>query len=174
MGEDINDKQAAHDWQSKKTQYRNLDVLIQAGEFTLARLPPASSIPTCVLNLLSEPLKPGGEPFFCTVSRTHEELSILVSTSTGLAVKELEKAVGPSEGGHGLDGPWKAFRIRGPMEFHLVGVLLEFSRCLAQRAISIFAISTWDTDYICVKEDNFANACQALKDDGWNVLDKTD
>uniref|UniRef100_V5EH96 CASTOR ACT domain-containing protein n=1 Tax=Kalmanozyma brasiliensis (strain GHG001) TaxID=1365824 RepID=V5EH96_KALBG len=117
MGEDINDKQAAHDWQSKKTQYRNLD---------------------------------------------------------GLAVKELEKAVGPSEGGHGLDGPWKAFRIRGPMEFHLVGVLLEFSRCLAQRAISIFAISTWDTDYICVKEDNFANACQALKDDGWNVLDKTD
>ena len=60
------------------------------------------------------------------------------------------------------------------MEFHLVGVLLEFSKCLAERSISIFAVSTWDTDYICVKQGDFTNACQALKDDGWNVLDQAD
>lgn len=200
MGSDINDKQAAHDWESNKSQYRNLDgehevnshsswsfiadyhwclffdtvVLIQPGEYMLARLPPSSSIPICVLNLLSKPLDPKGDPFFCTVSRTHHELSILVSTSTELAMEELEKAAGLAEQGYRLDGPWKAFRIRGPMEFHLVGVLLEFSRCLAQRSISIFAISTWDTDYICVKEENFANACQALRDAGWNVLDQAD
>ena len=60
------------------------------------------------------------------------------------------------------------------MQFHLVGVLLEFSKCLAQRSVSIFAVSTWDTDYICVKGNDFENACQALRDDGWNVVDKAD
>ncbi len=58
------------------------------------------------------------------------------------------------------------------MQFHLVGVLLEFSKCLAERSVSIFAVSTWDTDYICVKEEDFSKACGALKEDGWTVVDQ--
>lgn len=60
------------------------------------------------------------------------------------------------------------------MQFHLVGVLLEFGKCLAQGGISIFAVSTWDTDYICVKQNDFDNACAALREDGWNVLNQAD
>lgn len=210
MADNINDKQAAQDWQSKKSQYPNLDgehkgptlglderlsltsvptydclpcrfdtaVLIQPGDYLLARLPSSSPIPSRVLDVLSKPVHEGANPFFCTVSRTQSELSVLVSTSTGLTKEDIETDVGissdgedSSREGYGLDGPWRAFRIRGPMEFHLVGVLLEFSKCLAQRSISIFAVSTWDTDYICVKEADFAGACEALKEDGWNVLD---
>lgn len=128
------------------------------------------------MELLSGPVD-AGKPTFCTVSRTHKELSILVSTSSERSWDGLKAELQPTEGeqeGYGIDGPWRAFRIRGPMEFHLVGVLLEFSKCLAERSISIFAVSTWDTDYICVKQGDFANACQALKDDGWNVLDQAD
>lgn len=154
-------------------------VLIQPDKYLLARLPPSSSIPPSILKLLSTPTDSRGKPLFCTVSRTHNELSILVSTSVERSWNdlkaELEAAVAKGEDdGHGVDGPWRAFRIRGPMQFHLVGVLLEFSKCLAQRGISIFAVSTWDTDYICVKQSDFDNACKALEQDGWKVLDQAD
>lgn len=145
----------------------------------LARLPPTTPIPPTILELLSKPADASGQPFFCTVSRTHRELSILVSTSTERSWSHLtaelegDDAKG-KEDGYGTDGPWRAFRIRGPMQFHLVGVLLEFSRCLAQRSISIFAVSTWDTDYICVKQDDFDRACAALTEDGWNVVEQAD
>ncbi|SPO20005.1 uncharacterized protein UTRI_00397_B [Ustilago trichophora] len=176
MSGNINDRQAAENWQSRKSHYPNLDVLIQPDEYILARLPPTSPIPPTILDLVSKPAS-NANASFCTVSRTHRELSILVSTSSFRSWTDLKAELEPVDGeqdGYGADGPWRAFRIRGPMEFHLVGVLLEFSKCLAERSISIFAVSTWDTDYICVKEADFTNACQALKDDGWNVLDQAD
>ncbi|CDU23953.1 uncharacterized protein SPSC_02582 [Sporisorium scitamineum] len=174
-GQDINDKDAAQEWQSRKSSYPNLDVLVRPDEFMLARLPPTSPIPPTILDLLSLPAE--GKLSFCTVSRTHQELSILVSTSTERSWSHLKAELKPADGkgekdGYGIDGPWRAFRVRGPMQFHLVGVLLEFSRCLAQRSISIFTVSTWDTDYICVKESDFGNACKALTEDGWNVVDQ--
>ncbi|KAJ9476813.1 ACT_7 domain-containing protein [Pseudozyma hubeiensis] len=176
-GTDINDKTSAQAWQSRKSSYPNLDVLIQPDEYMLARLPPASSIPQPILDLLSAPTGSSKTPFFCTVSRTQNELSILVSTAAERSWSNLKVQLAPSdrkgeEDGYGTDGPWRAFRIRGPMQFHLVGVLLEFSKCLAQRDISIFAVSTWDTDYICVKQSDFEDACKALTEDGWNVVDQ--
>ncbi|SJX60380.1 uncharacterized protein SRS1_11694 [Sporisorium reilianum f. sp. reilianum] len=179
-GEDINDKDAAQEWQSRKSSYPNLDVLIQPDDFMLARLPPTSLIPPSILDLLSQSTDSQGSPSFCTVSRTHRELSILVSTSAERSWSALKAELEPAdaskgeEDGFSIDGPWRAFRIRGPMQFHLVGVLLEFSRCLAHRSISIFAVSTWDTDYICVKEGDFDNACRALAEDGWNVVEQAD
>ncbi|SNX81657.1 uncharacterized protein MEPE_00362 [Melanopsichium pennsylvanicum] len=188
MGGDINDKHDAEDWQSNKSHYPNLDgdcsnclvydvsshlVLIQPGEYMLARLPPTSQIPSIVLDLLSRPVNVAA-PIFCTVTRTHRELSILVSTPADPIWARFKAELGAGTDGCGIDAAWRAFRIRGPMEFHLVGVLLNFTKCLAERSISIFAVSTWDTDYICVKQQDFENACQALKDDGWNVLYQAD
>ncbi|GAK62328.1 amino acid-binding act domain-containing protein [Moesziomyces antarcticus] len=176
----INDREAAENWQSNKSQYPNLDVLVQPDEYMLARLPPTLRLPTPLLELISNPpAVEGSEPLFCTVSRTHRELSILVSTGTHFSATKLRSQLGspgPEDeaDGFGIDGPWRAFRIRGPMQFHLVGVLLEFSKCLAAHSISIFAVSTWDTDYICVKQDNFDAACDALKQDGWNVVHAAD
>ncbi|SYW79126.1 uncharacterized protein UBRO2_02810 [Ustilago bromivora] len=176
----INDKEAARDWQSGKSQYPNLDVLIQPDAYMLARLPPTAHVTPTILELLSKPVDPKDtERFFCTVSPTQRELSILVSTSAKHSWAVLEAELNPNgnkaeSDGFGVDGPWRAFRIRGPMEFRLVGVLLEFSKCLAAPSISIFAVSTWDTDCICVKGGNFSNACQALKDDGWNLVGASD
>lgn len=154
-----------------------MKVLIQPDEYMLARLPPTSSLSQPILDLLSAPTGSSTKPFFCTVSRTQNELSILVSTAAERSWSDLKAQLASSNGkgeedGYGTDGPWRAFRIRGPMQFHLVGVLLEFSKCLAQRDISIFAVSTWDTDYICVKKSDFENACKALTEDGWNVVDQ--
>ena len=57
---------------------------------------------------------------------------------------------------------WRGFRVVGPLDFALIGVLSELSAVLAEEKIGIFVISTYDTDYIFVKKENFARACDAL------------
>ena len=52
------------------------------------------------------------------------------------------------------DDGWKAFRICGELDFSLIGILTKVSKVLAENAIGIFAISTYNTDYILTKEEN--------------------
>ena len=66
---------------------------------------------------------------------------------------------------------WRALRVSGVLEFSLVGILASLSGVLAQAGISIFAISTYNTDYLLVKEDAFARACSALADGGYTFLE---
>lgn len=127
--------------------------------------------------MLQQPAR-SSQPLFCSVTRTQKELSILISAPQAGALETqhlktqlMSTSVQESDPEFGYDGPWTAFRIRGPMEFHLVGVMAEFSRTLAAHAISLFAVSTWDTDYICVKKDQAQEARQVLTRDGWNVFD---
>jgi Uncharacterized conserved protein len=60
------------------------------------------------------------------------------------------------------DDGWKAFRIVGQLDFSLIGILSRISEVLAANKIGIFAVSTYDTDYIFVKEENFEKAIEAL------------
>lgn len=62
---------------------------------------------------------------------------------------------------------WRAFRVKGVLDFSLVGILAEISGLLAGEGISLFAVSTYNTDYILVKEDNYERAVKLLED---NVL----
>ncbi len=57
---------------------------------------------------------------------------------------------------------WRAFRVRGPLEFSLIGVLAEISGALAAEGISVFCVSTFDTDYVLVKEEKLEAALGAL------------
>ena len=57
---------------------------------------------------------------------------------------------------------WKAFRFSGKLDFSLTGVLAEITRVLAEAKIGIFAVSTYDTDYVLVKEENFEKAKERL------------
>ena len=66
---------------------------------------------------------------------------------------------------------WRAFRVAVSMEFSLVGILYRISKVLAEARIGIFAISTFDTDYILTKEQDFEKATAALKRAGYKVLD---
>jgi len=60
---------------------------------------------------------------------------------------------------------WRAFKIQGILDFSIVGILAGISTTLAKNGISIFAISTFNTDYILVKNENFRRAIEVLKKD---------
>ena len=64
---------------------------------------------------------------------------------------------------------WRAFRIEGVLDFSLIGILSKISSVLADNGIGIFAISTFNTDYILTKTENFERAIQALKSAGYCV-----
>ena len=64
---------------------------------------------------------------------------------------------------------WKAFRISGMLDFSLTGILAGIARQLAEHKISIFAVSTFNTDYVLVKEADFEKALSILGASGWKV-----
>jgi hypothetical protein len=64
---------------------------------------------------------------------------------------------------------WRALRVHGQLDFGLVGILAGLSKALADAGISIFAISTYDTDYILVRGEQLEGAVEALKSAGYAV-----
>ena len=65
------------------------------------------------------------------------------------------------------DTGWRGFRIEGVLDFSLIGILSKISKILADNKIGIFAVSTYNTDYILVKKENFQKARQVLIDKGY-------
>lgn len=119
------------------------------GAFAISRLPGGSPVPAWSL-----------QGAFFSVASTFDEVSIVC-----LAAQV------PSETQH--DGGWACFKLLGPFPFDLTGVLASFIQPLSDRGIPIFAISTFDTDYVLVKEDSVAAALIALKDSGHELVDET-
>ena len=64
---------------------------------------------------------------------------------------------------------WRAFRVQGTLDFALVGILAKIASVLAEERISIFALSTYNTDYVLVKEKEFVRAMDALKKNGYKI-----
>ena len=64
---------------------------------------------------------------------------------------------------------WRAFRIEGTLDFSLVGILADISRILAEGNVGIFAISTFNTDYILTKSEDFSRAVELLAQAGYSV-----
>ncbi|HOO27117.1 MAG TPA: ACT domain-containing protein, partial [Lachnospiraceae bacterium] len=65
---------------------------------------------------------------------------------------------------------WKAFRIQGVLDFSLTGILSKISGLLAGQKIGIFAISTYNTDYVLTKAENFEAALHVLEAEGYSVI----
>lgn len=95
---------------------------------------------------------------FCFTGRTDEENSLVCPT-------ELvpEHTLAREDG-------WKAFRIRGVLDFSLIGILARIASLLAENGISIFAVSTYNTDYVLVKKENYEKALELLSQAGWSVV----
>lgn len=72
------------------------------------------------------------------------------------------------------DDGWKAFRIQGTLDFSLIGILSEISTLLAENDIGIFAVSTYNTDYIFTKTANYEQALKALADAGYDTSGRGD
>ena len=64
---------------------------------------------------------------------------------------------------------WRAFRVCGTLDFSLIGILARIAGILADNGISIFAISTYNTDYILTKEEGFDKALSVLREKGWPI-----
>ena len=95
---------------------------------------------------------------FYFIGKTDEELSLVCKTENT-----------PAETVERDDG-WKGFRIQGTLDFSLIGILSKLSGILAEHKIGIFAVSTFNTDYILVKEENFEKALDVLTAEGYTVI----
>lgn len=67
------------------------------------------------------------------------------------------------------DDRWTAFRIEGVLDFSFIGILANISSALSEAKVGIFAVSTYNTDYIFVKENDFVRASRALLDKGYEI-----
>ncbi|WP_026884752.1 ACT domain-containing protein [Clostridium akagii] len=65
---------------------------------------------------------------------------------------------------------WRVLKVQGTLDFSLIGIISSISTILAHEKISIFAISTFDTDYILVKDKDIDNAANALSNEGYEII----
>jgi hypothetical protein len=95
---------------------------------------------------------------FYFIGKTDEEVSLVCRTEdTPPATTE-------------RDDGWRGFRIQGVLDFSLIGILSKLSGILAEHKIGIFAVSTYNTDYILVKEENFERALSVLDSEGYSIV----
>ena len=95
---------------------------------------------------------------YCFIGKTGEENSLVCITSD-VPPNVIKR----------YDG-WKAFRIQGILDFSLIGILAKISGILADNKIGIFAISTFNTDYILTKQENYDKALCLLRDAGYEIV----
>ncbi len=111
--------------------------------YTIHRFPPNHEIPKQIY-----------ESEFYSITKTKDELSILCDSSFILNSENSETG-------------WSCMKILGTLDFSLTGILADISGVLAENDISIFAISTFDTDYILVKSQKLADGKEALFNSGY-------
>ena len=92
-----------------------------------------------------------------SITRTDEELSIVAREDVDIKSDIEEK-------------DWRMIKIDGTLDFSLIGILSKISTILANANISIFAISTYNTDYILLKEDKIKEAIKLLKKNGYKFI----
>ena len=97
------------------------------------------------------------ESDFFFIGKTDEEISLVCRT------KETPQNTVERDDG------WRGFRIEGTLDFSLLGILSRISTLLAESSISIFAMSTYNTDYILVKKENYDRAMDVLAAAGYEV-----
>lgn len=98
------------------------------------------------------------ESDFYFIGKTDEEVSLVCKTED-TPINTVER-----------DDGWRGFRIQGVLDFSLIGILSKLSGILAEHKIGIFAVSTYNTDYILVKEENFERALNVLAAEGYVVV----
>ena len=124
---------------------RRLIVDVRPGEYTVARLPADAPVPA---GLLDHEL--------VSVTRTPDELSVVCPS-------EHAPGTGAAQPG------WRLLTVRGPLEFTLTGIMAALSGELAAAGVSLFALSTYDTDHLLVKSSDLGWAVSALRSSGHEV-----
>jgi len=112
-------------------------------EFSIHRLNPEDKIP----NELND------EKYFW-IGKTNEELSIVCKSAIKFPTQK-------------SDDGWKAIKLIGPLDLSAVGLLAGITKVLAEAGINIFALSTFDTDYILIKKSKINSAVKTLQENGY-------
>ena len=94
---------------------------------------------------------------FVFIGKTDEEKSLVCITSE-VPINTIERTDG-----------WRAFRISGILDFSLIGILSKICSLLAENEIGLFAVSTFNTDYILTRKEQFSAALQILESAGYEV-----
>lgn len=124
---------------------RTLELTVDAGRFAVCRLDPGAAVP-----------KWCATAGFTSVTRTADELSIVCEAR--LVPPDVRAESG-----------WSCLAVTGPLEFSEVGVLASICVPLAQAGISLFAVSTFNTDHVLVREDELGEAIKVLERVGHHV-----
>ncbi len=96
---------------------------------------------------------------FSSLTRTQEELSIVCVQANVPEGVRCEKG-------------WRSLKLHGPLDFSLKGVIASIAETLARAGIGVFAISTFDTDYFLVKDEDLGSALSALEGEGLSLKPK--
>jgi hypothetical protein len=126
----------------------NLDFIVLTDDYAIYRLDKDSAVPDWICN--SE---------FYSLTRTQDELSI-VCKQADIKMDDNIKS----------DMNWRILKIKGPLDLNMIGIIANVSRLFKTYKISIFAISTYDTDYILVKNQYLDKALTLLKNYGHKVF----
>lgn len=131
------------------TQAARLTLSVLEGEFVVAQLRPGSPLPTWATrgSLWAVVGAPG-------------EISLVTAA---------QNIPGPPTDTLRVEGGWAALRLHGPFPFHLTGILAAVLNPLRDAGVGIFALSTFDTDYVLVKKEQLAEAVSALRAAGHEV-----
>jgi hypothetical protein len=127
---------------------KRLAIDVRPREYTVVRLPADAPVPAGLL----EP----GSPGLVSVTRTPEELSVICPADAA-----------PAEGA--VEAGWRLLSVRGPLEFTLTGIIAALASELAAAGVTLFSISTFDTDHILVRADDLDRAVKAFRDSGHEV-----
>ena len=123
-----------------------LDLDVIPGAFAICRWPPGDPVPDWVQ-----------QGAFVSITRTATELSVVCAADVVPA-------------GTTCEAPWRIFAVRGPLDFALTGVMASLASPLADAAVSLFAVSTYDTDYVLVRAGDVDRATDALRNVGHCVF----
>ena len=117
---------------------KQLTFTVLRGDYSIHRLPPGSDVPAIPC-----------ETAFSSITRTDEEITVVCPSAIDLKSEQTEPG-------------WFVLKVIGPLDFSLTGILAGISRVLSDAEISLFALSTWDTDYILVRSHDREGAIKAM------------
>lgn len=131
-----------------------MKLVVLEGEFAVCRLAATAPPPSWVA--LSQP--------FYSITQTADELSIVCRQDVVPIDDSNNNDI------HQKETDWKCLKVQGPLEFSMTGVLSSLASPLAAAGVSIFAMSTYDTDYLLVKSAALDQAIRVLRESGHEIV----
>ncbi|KAG0351316.1 ACT domain-containing protein [Gamsiella multidivaricata] len=134
-----------------------LELELDPLDYTIHRLPPTT--PASIYLPLVD------NQAWYSITKTSEEISLVISHAYP---STKENQLVPNDE-HKISPGWRCFKVKGPLDFSYVGIMANLSGALADNRISVFVVSTYDTDYILVKEDKAMDAKEVFESIGHSV-----